>query len=498
MNLTGDLRYVSAAEYAAFAHGEPAELRTEAFHRFVATRRKPMDETRVRTEFDARYPPGFFAHRQAFSPRGRYGSWLLERPLLVVIDDWAFAHAGLAEATIELGAEGVNGILVEQLVEYMEALDALTAAGILSPADDFYDHAGLLARFEARVESGAGAWPDGLAAAAGRIRELQSSLVFGPDSPAWYRGNVGCSVLTERDRFIAALNAVGADHLVIGHTPTFDAIVQSRMDQRLVRIDTGMLQEYYGGRAAALVIEGADVSARYEDEAAAADPVPQPRRVGLRPGRMRTEDLEEFLANAEVLSLSEDGERWRRVSLRQDDIELAAYFTPADRSGALPDVAAYRLDRMLGLDMVPETVARKIGGEAGSLQYAPPRAITETERSAQRLGDSAWCPRSDQFQSMYVFDSLIFNEGRTVDRIRYSTDNFQLMLVGHDLSFSTDSGRPPHLTDVPLLITEAWAGALAALDEDALGEALGDILDRRRIRALLERRDRILETAGTR
>jgi hypothetical protein len=47
---------------------------------------------------------------------------------------------------------------------------------------------------------------------------------------------------------------------------------------------------------------------------------------------------------------------------------------------------------------------------------------------------------------------------------------------------------------VQLLITSTWASALQALEEESLDAALGDVLDRRRIRALLQRRDVMLES----
>jgi hypothetical protein len=94
---------------------------------------------------------------------------------------------------------------------------------------------------------------------------------------------------------------------------------------------------------------------------------------------------------------------------------------------------------------------------------------------------------------MYVFDSLIYNEGRTPERIRYSVDNFQLILVGHDDALSTGRGRPPVLRDVQLDINASWKEALASLDEGRLTDALGDVMDERRIRALLRRGDELLE-----
>ena len=93
---------------------------------------------------------------------------------------------------------------------------------------------------------------------------------------------------------------------------------------------------------------------------------------------------------------------------------------------------------------------------------------------------------------MYIFDTLIYNEGRTPERIRYSADNFQLLLVGHGDALSAGRGRPPHLRDTPLMIGAAWQETLASLDEQRLTQALEGVLDRRRIRALLLRRDELL------
>ena len=222
-------------------------------------------------------------------------------------------------------------------------------------------------------------------------------------------------------------------------------------------------------------------------------PVPQPRRVGVRPGNLTVDELEALLANAAIVSQKENesGDQINLI-LRSGDVELAAVFVPAARRGVLPDLAAYRLDRLIGLDMVPVTVAREVDGESGSVQFAPSRVMTETQRSEQEIGASAWCPLRDQFQAMYIFDSLILNEGRNYERMLYSTDSFQLILVGHDNTLATGRDRPAYLREVPLEIGATWTEVLASLDEEELTEALEDVLDRRRIRALLRRRDELL------
>jgi hypothetical protein len=306
---------------------------------------------------------------------------------------------------------------------------------------------------------------------------------------------VGCSPLIERDRLRAEFASLGVERVVIGHTPTPNAQVLSRMDETVFRIDNGMLNDYYGGRAAALIIEAGDVSVAYEGSDEVVSATPQPRRVGLRPAGLTAAELETLLLDAEIVSEASGATRTDQVfvTLRSGDIEIEAVFVRAARGGFVPEVAAYRLDKLLDLEMVPVTVAREVNGRLGSLQFAPARVITETERQAQGGGGGAWCPLRDQFQAMYVFDSLIYNEGRTPERIRYSVDNFQLILVGHDDALSTGRGRPPVLRDVQLDINASWNEVLASLDEDRLTDAFGDVMDARRIRALLRRRDELLE-----
>jgi hypothetical protein len=121
--------------------------------------------------------------------------------------------------------------------------------------------------------------------------------------------------------------------------------------------------------------------------------------------------------------------------------------------------------------------------------------MTETERSTTGVGGSAWCPLRGQFGAMYTFDALIFNTGRTPDLIAYDPESFQLILLGHERAFSTQRGRPRHLDGVALELSVAWQEALAHLDEENLTAALGDLLSRRQIRALLARRDSLLESA---
>ena len=97
---------------------------------------------------------------------------------------------------------------------------------------------------------------------------------------------------------------------------------------------------------------------------------------------------------------------------------------------------------------------------------------------------------------MYIFDSLIHNGGRLPVNMVYSPDNWQLILAGHSNVFANSKSRPAYLKDAQLDFSSYWVRALQELDEEALREQLGDVLDKRQIAALLKRRDGLLEDAG--
>ena len=246
MNLVGDLRYVWPGEYAAFADEESAEERDRWFEALVA-RDGPQD----RAAFDTEFPPGFFAHRRAFAIDGKYGEWLLSKPLLVIINDTAFVHAGLSPMVMEFGMDGVNGKLVDDMRAYVAALPALHEDGVVLPTDNFYEHPDLLRKRIADLEV-----DDPRAAAYEQAIALNKSRAHDSDSPFWYRGNIACSPLAEIDRLGSALDTVGASRVVVGHTPTPTRQVLSRLGERLIEIDTGMNAAYYKGTGYALIMEG--------------------------------------------------------------------------------------------------------------------------------------------------------------------------------------------------------------------------------------------------
>jgi 3',5'-cyclic AMP phosphodiesterase CpdA len=489
MNLTGDLRYVAAAEYAAFADDEAAADRERAFEVFRSTREDTADPPLLERDFALRAPAGYFGHRRAFAADGRYGKWLMEKPLVVVINDTAFVHGGLSPMVAELGLDGVNNELRAQVAKYAAQLEVVTEAGLLDPTENFHRHGAVL---EALPDDAAR--PAELKQAIADVISLNTARVHDSDSPVWYRGNVGCSALIEDDKLDAALATLGASRVVIGHTPTVSRQVLQRLGGRVVEIDTGMLNSSYGGSGHALIIEGDRLSVVGEDRAETASPVAHPRPTALEGGARGAADLERLLAEAEIRATTKDESGRTIVTLANGSKDLSAHFIPNPRGkDFVPELAAYRLDRLLALDMVPVTVPREVDGDRGVLQVFTANTKDEATRSASGDGYSAWCPLPEQWSAMYVFDALSYNALRQPQSIRYSPGNWQLVLVDHGESFAPKSGRPSWLKEAELHLGEAWKEALTSMSDEVLQAEFADVLDKRRLSALMKRRDALLK-----
>jgi len=289
------------------------------------------------------------------------------------------------------------------------------------------------------------------------------------------------------------LRAIGAKRVVIGHTPTLGRRIMQRFDGRIYEVDTGMLNEHYAGSGNALVMEQSRIFVINQDSEELLSVVPHPRRVGSRQGGyLDAADIEHLLASGNIVSTRKDDSGRQLVTVSNGLRGVEAVFAKQSARGFYPEVAAYRLDRLLELDMVPVTALRMIDGEAGSLQFLPYGSIDEQQRAAKGRGSSANCPMADQWDAMFVFDALIYNEGRYAKTIRYSPDNWQLLLVGHNKAFVSRKGRPKFLQGKELNLTNAWKDALTALTDDALADQFSDVLDKKRLRSLGTRRNELL------
>lgn len=488
MNLNGDLRYVSDEEYAAFLDVESAKERQYWYEQFLSHKPKDSDEATVQWEFNQKAPPGYFGHRRAFRHDGLYGKWLLDKPIMVVINDTAFVHGGVPPYVAEHGLAGINGSLKKELFDLLVSRSELEDSAVMNPIDRFKESPAILTE---RIK--AGQLMGAMQAAAENVIALSKSPLHGPAGPTWYRGTASCSSLIEGDELNEALDTIGASRVVVGHTPTLTRQVQQRMNGRIVEIDTGMLSTHYDGSGNALVIEDGKLGVINQHGRTDLWPIDHPVRVGHESMAIDDNELASLLTNGNIVELDGDAVAWKLVQVTAGETTVSAYFRELPKEGHfVPELAAYKLDRMLELGMVPVTVRREIDDHQGTLQFVPAETMTERERVAGGVGWSTPCPRGKQVQAMHVFDVLIGNGARTPSSMLYSPEDWLLMLVDHENSFGMETDRPAYLKEIELVIGDQWRTVLLELDDELLRANLGEVLDEYRLAALSKRRDAII------
>ncbi len=440
MNLLGDLRYVDPREYAAYADLESAADRERA--------RNADRCGEACAPFDERFPPGYFGRRAAFAPDGRYGRWVLGLPVAIRIDDTLYMHGGLGPA--------LAGMTLRELNEGYRTALAETVAG---------------------------------------SRTADEQPLLSSDGPNWYRGDALCHEVTESDVLLPLLRQFGAERLVVGHTPTRNARAVTRFDGRVVKLDTGMNAAAYDGRPAALIFSrGSAGRVLYAGETASAPP--EPEAFVVAPRQLGDAIVVAALNDGAIAATGPRGGDAIEVSVTHDGRSVPAVFRVLGAEDVRREVAAFRLDRLLGFGVVPATVERQFENRSGVLQARPTRWVTETQRREQASNGGGWCALEPQLQILYVLDVLAGNEQRTAGSILYDADEWFVYATSFGRAFGRSRDLPGYLRTRPPAPGAEMRRRLLSLDESRLAAALGDLLDARERSAILARRDAVLAARG--
>jgi len=159
------------------------------------------------------------------------------------------------------------------------------------------------------------------------------------------------------------------------------------------------------------------------------------------------------------------------------------------------EVAAYRLARLLGLDAVPPTVARRIDGLEGSLQLWIEGAETEKSYLQRDLGHLEWLKHRMQVDQMNVFDALIRNVDRNLGNY-LTVPSGAVWWVDHTRTFSSIP-EIPEMCRVERVDKDFWL-RLTSLPDEHIVETLSPILEEPEIEGVLERRRMIVSLLGAR
>src|SRR5438445_6997412 len=276
MNIMGDLRYVTAENYAAYADSNSAERQKSAYQEYVKWRNshaqllaelpQPMELTEA--EWMARHPLGFVEQREAFGPNGSYGKWLREHSAVAKIGEVIFLHGGIHPNLAHLKLDTINAHIRDEIKAFDTAKQYMQDQKLILPFFTLQEvaavvQAELTAERKSRMPSDAQ-----------RQARLIQFLGFGDwlsvrvDGPLWFRGYDQWSEEEGASQLGKLLDAYKATHIVVGHTVQKSGRIRPRFGDKVFLIDTGMLSSYYpGGRASALEIcNEAKFTAKYMDQ----------------------------------------------------------------------------------------------------------------------------------------------------------------------------------------------------------------------------------------
>jgi hypothetical protein len=155
------------------------------------------------------------------------------------------------------------------------------------------------------------------------------------------------------------------------------------------------------------------------------------------------------------------------------------------------NVAAYRLNRLLQLGNVPVTVERSYNGKPGAFTWWVDDVLMDEGQRLKTKGDApdplAW---NQQMWHVRLFDQLIQNVDRNLGNLLIDR-GWGVWMIDHSRAFrlSKDLKSPKNLTRIERGAFER----LKTLDLATLDAAVGNYLTSYEKRAILERRDRIVE-----
>ncbi len=287
MNVTADVRDVTAAIFASFASSEADQRREDAYRRYAehtvrrrAALGRPLPDVLSRDEWMRTHPVGFIEYMEAMGPDGRYGRWLREKPIATVVGDTIFLHGGLSPDLEASSVDGLNDAARKEIKRFDRHRRHLIDTGIILPFST-------LEEIFAAVALEVLAWNDRLSPGPREphrsppsvtreesahldvlmdLRTIANWSIVDPDGPLWFRGFAQWSDEDGAAIIGDLLKRFGVTRAVVGHSVTASRRITGRFGQRVIFIDTGMLEGVYQGRDSALELLDGRVTAIYPGE----------------------------------------------------------------------------------------------------------------------------------------------------------------------------------------------------------------------------------------
>ncbi|MBW8192595.1 metallophosphoesterase [Neiella marina] len=492
MLMTGDYRYVSEAEFASYSDLASTKQRQQLFKQYSKLFSNQSD---LEAQFNASFPTGFTGLMKAFSPQGEMGKWLRQHGRAVVkVNNQVYVHGGLSKDSLKHSIEELNQDTQKALKQHQQAFAELLELGVLPFTLNDYSGESVVRTFIESRNAKRQPWFK----SAQQFIDVQESLLFSSTGPFWYRGNAYCPELLESYTVEQAQQRYDIDHIVVGHSVKYRRLV-SRVGGAVILADTGMLTNYYGGTPSALRFGNEHPSGHHLKHQFSDTIVAETERFRHNPNSMSDSDVEAFLKTAEIVSNKPIGSgitRSRVLVLKQGDLQTRASFKTINDSddSYKYELAAYKLDRLLGQHLIPPVVKRTIGGRTGAVQLWVENVIDDNHRNDNDIAYQGMCEEVGWTRLMLNFDTLIYNIDRNNGNILWDEEFFGIF-IDHSQSFNSLVRVPKMYRRSTFLLSKMHKQRLQSLTLEQLNKELGDDLKSKQIKAIIKRRDFILDKA---
>ena len=237
-----------------------------------------------------------------------------------------------------------------------------------------------------------------------------------------------------------------------------------------------------------------------------------PAALGAGQDRRDAAAQEAFLRSAPIITVGKKEESGRsnawKVYLDNGQVASKAIFKYVDRQRPRPfpssyryELAAYSLDGLLGLGLVPPTVERTIDNVPGSLQAFCEGVVTEAIRKRKDIAPPDVTRLQDEFAKVSIFENLTNCVRENENDVLIRTSDWKVWRIDYSEAFGPEAALIPDsiLTRCPRDVFRklkdlADAEYRARIETYLNPEELDAVLARKRL--IVERLDALIKDKG--
>ena len=192
-----------------------------------------------------------------------------------------------------------------------------------------------------------------------------------------------------------------------------------------------------------------------------------------------------------------DGQLTHDAHFQSIDVRQSRFETPLGTEINFRDcykfnIAAYRLDRLIHLNMVPVSIERRIGRDTGSVTWwVDDVLMMELDRHRKKIEPPDSEDWNDQMYQVRVFNELVYNTDPNLGNVLITKD-WRLRLIDFTRAFRLYKTLRAEDNLGPRIDRRVYEG-LKSLNQETLTRELGSLLEKPQIEGILARRDKIVE-----